>query len=122
MIKHHIKHTNMELTPAISDYLAKKLGALEKFVDDGVDAIARIEVGRTTNHHHKGDVFRAEINLEFGKNKFRAEVEGSDLYRAIDEMKDEIVSEVIRASKKKRHLLRRGRQKIKDIMRNFRRE
>lgn len=110
----------MELTPAISDYLGKKLSALEKFVDESVEGIARVEVGRTTNHHHKGDVFRAEINLEFGGNKFRAEAEEADLYRAIDIMKEDVVSEVIRSSKKKRHLLRRGRQKIKDIMRRLR--
>jgi len=112
----------MELTPAISDYLSKKLSVLEKFVDKKTEGIARIEVGKTTQHHNKGVVFRAEINLEFGGNKFRAVVECDDLYRAIDEMKDEIVGEVIRASKKKRHLLRRGHQKIKDIMRRFRRE
>ena len=110
----------MELTGAISDYLAKKMGALEKFVDSSVESIARIEIGRTSNHHHKGDVFRAEINLEFGANKFRAEAESDDMYRAIDMMKEEIVGEVIRASKKKRHLLRRGRQKIKDMMKRFR--
>ena len=120
MIKHHIKHTNMELTPAISDYLGKKLASLEKFVDSNLESIARVEVGRTTNHHHKGDVFRAEINLEAGGSKFRAVVESDDLYRAIDEMRNEIMGEVIRASRKKRHLLRRGHQKIKDLMRRFR--
>src|SRR3989344_7364504 len=122
MIKHHLKHTKMQMTPAISGYPQKKLSALEKFVDKNVEGIARVEVGRTTNHHHKGEVFRAEINLAFGAQKFRAVVECDDLYRAIDEMKDEIVSEVIRASRKKRHLLRRGAQKIKDIMRKWRRE
>ncbi|MES2059517.1 MAG: ribosome-associated translation inhibitor RaiA [Patescibacteria group bacterium] len=119
MINHHIKHTNMELTPAISDYLAKKLAALDKFVEDKA-AIARIEVGRMNNHHHKGEVFSAEINLEFGGNKFRAVAASDDMYRAIDMMRDEIVGEVVRSSKKKRHLLRRGKQKIKDLMRRFR--
>jgi ribosomal subunit interface protein len=107
----------MELTPAISDYLAKKLSALDKFVDKDKQGIARIEVGRMDKHHHKGDVFSAEINLEFGRNKFRAVAASDDLYKAIDLMKEEIVGEVVRSSKKKRHLLKRGHQKIKDMMR-----
>jgi ribosomal subunit interface protein len=122
MIKHHIKHTNMELTEAIADYLEKKLKAFEKFVDESVEGIARVEVGRTSNHHHKGDVFRAEIDLEFGHQKFHASVEADDLYRAIDEVKDEIVQEITRASKKRRHLVRRGAQKIKDILKRFKRD
>jgi len=110
----------MELTEAISDYLAKKLGTLEKFLDPKVEAMARVEMGRTTNHHHKGDVYHAEINLEVGKEIYRAEAQTSDLYAAIDMMKDEVAQEVIRNSKKKRHMLKRGHQKIKDLFKGFR--
>lgn len=120
MLKHHIKATNFELTPAISDYLSKKLSALDKFTND-VEAIARIEVGRTTHHHNKGDIFRAEINLDLGdKSKmFRAVCETSDIYSAIDQMKDDILAEVTKAKRKNLHLLKRGHQKIKDIMRRI---
>ena len=121
MIKHHVKSTNMEMTPAISDYLTKKISALEKFVKKESEYVARIEVGRTTNHHHKGEVFMAEINLECEGDYFRAVAESDDLYRAIDQMKDEIVSEVVRTQKKKRHLLKRGHQKIKALIKKLRR-
>lgn len=116
MIKRHIKSTNMEMTDAIASYLEKRIVSLEKFVQNVEDAIARIEVGKTSHHHHKGDIFRAEINLEYGDHKFRAVAESSDLYKAIDLMRDEIVGEVTRAQKKGRHLLKKGRQKIKDMM------
>lgn len=106
----------MELTPSISEYLDKKLKSLEKFVSRGSEAIARVEVGRSTKHHNKGDVHFAEINLDIDGKKFRAVVEGNDLYRAIDEVKDEIVGEVTRASKKAKHLAKRGSQKIKRIL------
>ncbi|MFA6050654.1 MAG: ribosome-associated translation inhibitor RaiA [Candidatus Paceibacterota bacterium] len=119
MIKHHVKATSMELTPAISDYLDKKLSVLEKFVDEKSEAIARIEVGRTTGHHHKGDVFRAEITLDVEGKQFRAEAEAGDLYAAIDMMKDDVVQEVTRAGKKKKHLLKRGHQKVKDLLRKW---
>lgn len=106
----------MEMTDAIANYLEKRIVSLEKFVQNVEDAIARIEVGKTSHHHHKGDIFRAEINLEYGDHKFRAVAESSDLYKAIDLMRDEIVGEVTRAQKKGRHLLKKGRQKIKDMM------
>lgn len=120
MIKHHVKATNMELTAAISDYLDKKLSNLEKFVKSSIESIARIEVGKTTKHHAKGDVFRAEVNLEIDGAKFRAEAEADDLYKAIDMVRDEITHEVTRASKKKKHLLKRGNQKIKKMIKRAR--
>lgn len=116
MIKHHVKATNMELTGAISDYLEKKLSVLDKYIKSETAGIARIEVGKTTKHHNKGDVFRAEINLEFSGSKFRAEAEADDLYKAIDIVKDDITHEVTRASKKKKHMLKKGNQKIKKMI------
>lgn len=120
MLKKHIKATNIELTPAISDYVDKKVDVLNKFIGEEIDALAKIEVGKTTNHHNKGDIFRAEINLTIGKKDYRAVVETSDLYAAIDDMKDEIVAEVSKAKRKHFHLLKKGHQKIKDFLKGFR--
>ncbi len=117
MLKKHIKATNIELTEAIENYVEKKIQSLEKFVEDGVEALARIEVGKTSHHHNKGDIFRAEINLKISDKDFRAVFETSDLYAAIDGMRDEIFAEVSRAKRKQFHLLKRGHQKIKDMLR-----
>lgn len=119
MLKHHIKATNMELTEAITDYLSKKLESLEKFVKDNVEGLAKIEVGKTTHHHNKGEIFRAEINLSIDDKVFRAVSEMSDLYSAIDQMKDQIVAEVTKSKRKSLHLLKRGHQKIKNILKRF---
>lgn len=116
MLKKHIKTTNIELTPSIREYAEKKVDALLKFVKDEVEALAEIEVGKTTHHHHKGDVFKAEINLSFNDKQFRAEVVSDDLYKAIDRMKDEILREVKNAKEKKEHLLKRGKQKVKAFL------
>jgi ribosomal subunit interface protein len=109
----------MELTEAISAYVHKKVDVLERFIEPDVQALAEIEIGKTTQHHHKGDVFKAEINLTIGKDNFQNVVIESDLYAAIDRMKDNVVNEVKRSKRKKLHLFRRGHQKIKDILRNF---
>ena len=59
----NLKATNFELTPAIREYAEKKVKGLEKFrrMDESVQAW--VEVGRTTAHHLKGDVYRAEIQI-----------------------------------------------------------
>lgn len=119
MLKHHVQSTGLELTDAISDYLSKKLESLEKFVEDGVEALAKVEVGKTTHHHHKGDIFKAEIHLSVGKKSFYANAETSDLYAAIDQVKDEIVAEVTKSKRKSLHLLRRGHQKIKNMIKGI---
>jgi len=84
-----IKGTNLELTQAIKDYINEKIGGLEKFFDQILEA--RVEVGLTSKHHQKGKIFRAEANLEVPqKHIIRAEAEREDLYMAINEVKDEL--------------------------------
>lgn len=120
MLKKHIKATNIELTEAIRDYAEKKVDTLNKFIDKEKEVLAEIEVGKTTNHQNKGEIFRAEINLQIEHKQFRAVSETTDLYSAIDEMRDQIVREVKNDKNKSRALFRKGHQKVKDIMKGFR--
>lgn len=79
-----IKGTNMDLTDAIKDAVASELASLDARVERWGDAVmADVEVGRTTHHHHKGEVFRAEVNLTIPGKLLRAEDENEDLYVAI---------------------------------------
>lgn len=96
-----IKGTNLELTQAIKDYVNEKVGSLEKFFDQAL--IARVDVGKTNNHHQKGDVFRAEINLEVPqKGLLRAESVRDDLYVAINEAKSELERQIKKYKEKMR--------------------
>ena len=116
----NLKGTDVELTSQIREYLDKRLQSVEKFLPEGDGSFtADIELGRTTRHHQTGDVFRAEINVNLGKKMFRAVSEGSDLFKAIDDMRDEIVREL--SSRKEKHIsiLRRGGQKIKNLLRGL---
>ncbi len=116
----NVKATNMDLTDAISDYISKKMEMLEKFIDaDDTSAHAQIEVGRTTEHHHSGDVFRAEINFSVGGKRFRAVSEQEDLYSAIDEVKDEISRSLSSHKEKKKTLFKKGAMRIKNILKGF---
>jgi len=117
-----IKATNLELTPAISDYVMKKVAALEKFVaPDDTSAMIDVEVGKTTKHHQSGDVFRAEFNFYIGGKDFRAVAEESDLYAAIDEIKDEMAREISSHKSKEKTLFMKGRAALKDLLKGFKR-
>ena len=113
MIK-NIKSTNMEMTSAISQYIEKKIGSLDKLLCDGdQDAvIMSIEVGKNTNHHKSGNVFFAEMNLMNCGKDFRAKHEADDLYAAIDKMKD-LMTELLRTAKGKKQAKIKGKEKMK---------
>ena len=111
--------TNFTLTPAIEEYLSKKLVALEKFIDStDTGAQAEVELENTTKHHRSGTIFRAEINLHIAHGDFRAEETAEDLYSAIDLMKDEIVRVVTEHKDKERTRARKGAHEAKDLLRD----
>ncbi|EKD32781.1 MAG: sigma 54 modulation protein/ribosomal protein S30EA [uncultured bacterium] len=81
----NIKCTNMDLTDAIRAYVEEKMLSLAKFAQHFEPAVTLdIEVGKTTGHHNKGEVFKAECNLQIPGHLLRAESVGDDLYAAID--------------------------------------
>jgi ribosomal subunit interface protein len=111
-----IKTTNIELTPAISDYLEKKVNMLDKVVDkDDTTALCNAEVGKPSAHHQSGDVFYAEFNVVASGKSFRATAQESTLYAAIDKAKDDVLREIRRTKKKDHDLLRRGGARLKEI-------
>ncbi len=116
----NIKATNIELTPAISDYIEKKFSAFDRFVNDTQGgAHCDVEVGKTTRHHRQGDVFRAEVNLRVSGQGFYAVSEKDDLYAAIDEVKDEIVRQITGHKDKSTTLMRRGAYKVKNMLKGL---
>lgn len=116
----NLKGTNIKITPEISGYLDKRLEGVRKFLPkEGDSFLADVELGKTTNHHQTGNIFRAEITVHIGGRSFRAVSEQSDLYRAIDNMKDEVTRELSSYKEKRISLIRRGGQKIKNILRGL---
>jgi ribosomal subunit interface protein len=120
-MKINIKATNFELTDAIRDYATKKIESLEsKYLEGDESVMCDIEVGKISEHHKQGDVFRAEVNIHYAHGEAYASVEKDNLYAAIDEVKDE-VAKTIRRKKDRRHtLIRKGGATIKKIIKGFR--
>ena len=115
----NIKATNMELTSAISDYVNRRLVGVEKFIKNGEEMIAYIEVGKTTNHHKQGDIFRAEFNIEISGAKFYTFSEKEDLYAAIEDAKEEIVHQIKTNKDRRQTLFKRGATSVKKMLKGM---
>ncbi|MDO8589967.1 MAG: ribosome-associated translation inhibitor RaiA [bacterium] len=120
-MKTNIKATGIVLTPAISNYVDKKISSIEKYLDkkNSPDVIAQVEVGMSTRHHKAGNIFRAEVHITGVGLDLYAVSEMEDLYAAIDVVKDEIVQNVLQLKGKRETLTRRGAKMMKSVMKGL---
>jgi len=95
-----IKGTNLELTPAIENYIQEKMSMLDKFLGKQQVINADFEVAMTTKHHLKGEIFRAEVNLNLPGQMLRVEKTEKDLYKAIDKVKDHLAQQIVKRKNK----------------------
>lgn len=93
--------TFMEMTDAIRAHVEEKLSSLEKFCENYSPCDVRVEVGKTSEHHQKGKIWRAEFMMTIPGASLRAESVEEDLYAAIDAAKDDLKRQLI-AFKEKR--------------------
>jgi ribosomal subunit interface protein len=117
----NIKSTGFELTDAISDHVHQELATVGRLLQERGDrsALVQVEVGKTTNHHKNGDVYRAEINLFISGESFRAEAETGDLYASVNEARDLMTNQLAHTRDKKTGLVRRGARAIKAMLKGI---
>ena len=115
----NIKTTNIELTPAIRSHVDKCLEKITKMLGNDPAFICDIELANTSGHHNKGDIFKTEIHI-VGKNKnLYASAESSALFSSIEDVRDEILSELKASKKKNIAFVRRGGARMKAMMRGM---
>ena len=125
-MKINIKATGIELTPAISNYVNRKISSVEKYLpaqtglDKGkTDIVAQVEVGIITKHHKTGNIFRAEVHITGSDVDIYSVSEQEDLYAAIDIVKDEVVRNIVQSKSKRLTLTRRGAEMLKNMMKGL---
>jgi len=96
-----IKGTKIELTDAIKGYVQDKMDMLERDLGTIKPINCDVEVGMTSNHHQKGDIYRAEVNLQLNGEMLRVEKTEDDLYKAIDKVKDHLAMAIKKYKEKK---------------------
>ncbi len=85
---HHV-----EVTPAIREHLAEKLGRVKHHFDHAVDVKAIFSVER--------NIQTASLRLRSNGHDFHAEDSQEDLYKAIDLAVDKLDKQVIKQKKKR---------------------
>jgi|SRR3989344_6513942 len=109
-----IKTVDIELDNNLRQYIDDKLGVLDRFFkghhDEAVEL--RVEVGRPSAHHKKGDVFYAEANLKGPDIFFRATHEDWDLRIAIDRVRDILERDITEYKDKKIDQSRRNKDDV----------
>jgi len=103
-----IKATNIELTDALRDYFQNKMNVIEKCLGDIQVINCDVEIEKAVGGQYKGEIYRAEVNLEVPRKLLRVEKTEDDLYKAIDKVKDHLEL-VIKKYKEKLEDKRRGK-------------
>lgn len=89
-MKIRLKGTHLELTEAIKNYVQEKMDSAEKYLGDVPVINCDFEVEKMLPGQHKGEVFRAEVNLQVAHELLIVEKTEEDLYKAIDKVKDHL--------------------------------
>ena len=84
----NIRAINMELTPAIRQYVEEKMNMLDKYAH-GIMHID-VDLGKETQHHNKGKVFSCAVIVNLGGDVLKVERNEEDLYKSIDKVKDHL--------------------------------
>ena len=123
-MKINFQTKNMESTPAIYDYVVKRVTNLGKLLskleDQDGEAIVRFDVSKITNHHKSGVVFSADCSISINGKDFYSSVSKEDLYEAIDAVKENLFGEISKNKDKKNTLFHRGARKIKETLKGIR--
>lgn len=102
----------MELTDAIKQYAEEKFDKLTRYFNN-IQKID-IDVGLRTHHHQQGEIYYSEVNVHVPGKLVRVERDATDLYKAIDNVKDHLKVELNdlqeRMSKKDRNGIRAQKQ------------
>ena len=119
---------NINLSSSLKDFIEKKIRGLKKFIDrikkdskffEKGKPPVKINVGveRTTRHHLKGEVFRAEGQIELPGKSLRAEAESDNLRSAVIVIKKELQEQLKEYKNKMIARNTRGQRKLKRHMR-----
>jgi putative sigma-54 modulation protein len=90
-----LRAQNIELTEAIRTYVEEKILSLEKFTEGWSPCDATVDIGKTSEHHQKGDIWRAAVTVKIPGGTLRVERIKDDLYAAIDTAKDDLRRQIL---------------------------
>lgn len=115
IMKISISGSHIDLTDALRNHVDHEFKKLEKLIEP--NARIDVEIGKTTEHHKQGNIFKAEAKIVEAKAEYFAEFVTEDLYSAIGMLSDELSQQITRSKSKHRTLFKRGGAMIKSLLR-----
>ncbi|HEY4579296.1 MAG TPA: ribosome-associated translation inhibitor RaiA [Savagea sp.] len=103
MFDYNIRGENVEVTPAIREYVEKKVAKLERYFSEGITATAHVNL---KVYHDKQT--KVEITIPMKDLTLRAEERHNDMYAAIDLIVDKLERQI---RKYKTRVNRKSREK-----------
>ena len=108
------------LTDELRAFVEKKSAKLTQLIGSkDATALADIELGTSVGGQKVGNVYRAEINLQYADGFVRAEATRDTMHNAIDVAVGEARAELRKKVGRKRDLMRRGAAKVKGLLHRF---
>src|SRR3989338_5522542 len=119
-MRYKIYAKNLVLTPALRIYIEEKIIRpvelrMKKAAESDLP-ILEVGISRTTEHHRKGKVYHAEVNLRIGSKLLRAVADDQDPRTAIDLKKKKMGGNLMLLREKRRAGGRRGARRVKKEM------
>lgn len=112
--------TRIELTQDLREHIEKKLESADKLMDPAdTTVLYEVEIGRTTDHHEKGDVYKAEVHIRKKGGNIYATAYAEDVLSAMDKVKDDITHALASDKEKKETMLRKGQMQIKKLLKRL---
>src|SRR3989338_1154965 len=119
----NLQGKNIELTPAIYDYVLKRVTNLEKLLKsietEGGEVYAQFEVSQSTRHHKSGEIFHADCLIKTEGEEFYSSADEEDLYAAVDAVKENLFREISKHKDRKQTLLYRGARSINKMLKGL---
>ena len=116
----HTKDVADEVTPGVTSLAQRKLVALKKYLGktDGITQVY-VELGKVTEAHQNGNVWRAQINLDSQGKRYHADATGGNIRVAIDVAVREIEAELRKAKQMNKDVIKKGGTAFKSFIRGF---
>lgn len=116
----HFKGSNYDLPAPVTGFARRKVEGLQKYLGKRKEnARAYVDLGKETDAHQNGRIWRADINLDVDGNRFYAKAVEESIEKAIDQAVSDLASELHTARKREQSLMKKGGGVIKSLMRGF---
>ena len=111
MLNYNVRGENIEVTPAIRDYVESKVGKVEKYFDEMPVANAHVNL-----KVYSDKTAKAEVTIPLPNIVLRAEETSPDLYGSIDLVSDKLERQIRKYKTKVNRKFRHQKADIEEVV------